>query len=155
MEHHLDDRRIIERGADLVAKRVLELADKPRMRTKCGHGHRSRSDALKAAQVGPIARRAHPIETRLVDWQDAGDAHGLADELHVAEARHRPARTSRIRSKRTSVAVAISSKPFVIDHSIIPANIVSVAPVQEPVSPPLDSRVDAKARTLDHGRFAP
>ena len=50
---------VIERGADLLAERILEFADKPRMRTKFGHGNESLS--LTQRRGGRAPRRSDSL----------------------------------------------------------------------------------------------
>lgn len=38
VQHDLDDARVIQRGAQLIAKRLLKLADEPRMGKELCHG---------------------------------------------------------------------------------------------------------------------
>ncbi|MGZ2464481.1 hypothetical protein ACVJMZ_000005 [Sinorhizobium medicae] len=70
---------------------------------------------------------------RMGDAADHGDR--VTDRDRIAETIHPPSGTLQDGSKRRSVAVTISVYPFAIGHSMMPANVASVA-LMEASSPP-------------------
>lgn len=152
IQHDLDNVAIVQSNAELVAKRLLKLADEARMRAKLCHGFLLSCLAKRTGDVGAVIGGAEIHECVRIRGQGAGHGHGRPDPSWLADALKRPTDTGedpfepKIRHG-DDLGEPICHRP--LDY---PREHGERCLVNRTVSPALSKRgINAKARALDHG----